>query len=226
LDPGIYLFTLDPPRFPLSDNNAYASLPSFDSFGRGFPFGAGPNTSGTFIPSYYPPIPLQYTQTDSIHHSIRPRAPRQGEVFYTRFIPSGSQNMTFRIPLVPMESSTRSYSTTTQPSEWSGPNLYLDPKLMDDLELLHRWMNQSPTHTSFIQSSSFQVQRDNLKICMSSKSSFPVLAYWGTTPIGFLEIFWVLEDRHGRLRGKAEDWDRGFRFFIGDIDFKEPSTCL
>ncbi|KAI2788587.1 hypothetical protein POX_e06606 [Penicillium oxalicum] len=54
---------------------------------------------------------------------------------------------------------------------------------------------------------------------MSSKSSFPALAYWGSTPVGFLEIFWVLEDRHGELRGKVEDWDRGFRFFIGDDDF-------
>jgi hypothetical protein len=80
-------------------------------------------------------------------------------------------------------------------------------------------MNQSPNYTSLIQSSSFEVQRENLKSSMSSKSSFPALAYWGSTPIGFLEIFWVLEDRHGRLRGKVEDWDRGFRFFIGDDDF-------
>ncbi|KAJ5358332.1 uncharacterized protein N7496_010745 [Penicillium cataractarum] len=219
LDPGIYLFTLDPPHFPVSDNEAWSSLPSLDAFGRGFPFGAGPNTSGTFIPSYYPPIPLQYKFTDSIRHPIRPRAPRQGEVFYTRFIPSGGQNMTFRIPLIPKGSSMRLYSTTTQPSEWSGPNLCLDPELMNDLKLLHRWMNQSPTHTSFIQSGSLEVQRENLKTCMSSKSSFPVLAYWGSTPVGFLEIFWVLEDRHGRLRGKVEDWDRGFRFFIGNDGF-------
>jgi hypothetical protein len=69
------------------------------------------------------------------------------------------------------------------------------------------------------QSNSLEVQSENLKTCMSSKSSFPVLAYWGSTPVAFLEIFWVLEDRHGRLRGKVEDWDRGFRFFIGDVDF-------
>jgi hypothetical protein len=80
-------------------------------------------------------------------------------------------------------------------------------------------MKQSQTHTSFIQGRSLEVQRENLETCMSSKSSFPVLAYWGTKPVGFLEIFWVLEDRHGRLRGKVEDWDRGFRFFIGDDDF-------
>jgi hypothetical protein len=219
LDPGIYLFTLDPPRFPVGDKEAWDSLPSLDAFGRGFPFGAGPNTSGSFIPSYYPPIPLQYKFTDSIRHPVRPRAPRQGEVIYTRFIPSSGQIMTFRIPLVPMESSIRSHSATTQPPNWSGPNLCLDPELMNDLKLLQRWMNQSPNHTSLIQSSSFDVQRENLKSCMSSKSSFPALAYWGSTPVGFLEIFWVLEDRHGRLRGKVEDWDRGFRFFIGDDDF-------
>ena len=56
---------------------------------------------------------------------------------------------------------------------------------------------------------------------MSSKSSFPALAYWGSTAVGFLEIFWVLEDRLGRLRGNVGDWDRGVRFFIGNDDFND-----
>ncbi|KAJ5492685.1 hypothetical protein N7539_001431 [Penicillium diatomitis] len=222
LDPGIYLFTLDPPNFPVSDIEEWTSPPSLDSFGRGFPFGAGPNTVGTLIPSYYPSIPLQYKFTDRIRHPIRPRAPRQGEVVYTRFIPSSGQNITFRIPLIPIKSSMRFCSITTQPSERSGPNLCLDPKLMNDLGLLYRWTNKSPAHTSFTQSGSLEAQRENLKASMTSKSSFPVLAYWGSTPVSFLEIFWVLEDRQGRLRGKVEDWDRGFRFFIGNDDF----NCL
>lgn len=219
LDPGIFLFTLDPPHFPSGEKEGWASLPSLDAFGRGFPFGAGPNTSGAFIPSFHPPIPLQYKFTDSIRHPVRPRAPRQGEVFYTRFIPSSGQNMTFRIPLILAETSIRSHSTTTEPHDRSGPNLCLDPELMNDLKLLHRWMNRSTSQTGLIQGSSFEVQKENLKSCMSSKSSFPALAFWGSRPVGFFEIFWVLEDRHGRLRGKVEDWDRGFRFFIGDDDF-------
>ena len=149
LDPGLYLFTLDPPRVPASDETP-GSLPSLDSFGRGFSFCAGLNTSGTFMPSYYPPIPLQYIFTDTLRHPIRPRAPRQGEVFYTRFVPSRDQHLTFRIPVDPMKSSLRTHSATEQPSNRSGPNIYLDFELMDDLKLLDRWMNNYPTNASLI----------------------------------------------------------------------------
>ncbi|KAJ5414937.1 hypothetical protein N7509_000035 [Penicillium cosmopolitanum] len=220
LDPSIYLFTLTPPRFPdIDETRDY--LPSLDSFGIGFPFGAGPHTSGSLMPSYYPPIPLQYIFTDGLRHPIRPRAPRQGEVFYTRFVPSRSQNLTLRIPVVPMKGSLRTYSATEQPSNWNGPDLRLDSELINDLKLLHRWMNHYPTNTSLIQTDSLDAQMENLKTCMSSKSSFPALAYWGSTAIGYLEIFWVLEDRLGRLRGNIGDWDRGVRFFIGNNDFND-----
>ncbi|KAJ6105881.1 hypothetical protein N7512_009398 [Penicillium capsulatum] len=220
LDPRIYLFTLHPPHFPAGDETP-DSRPSFDSFGIGFPFGAGPYTSCTFMPSYYPPIPLQYTFTENFRHPIRPRAPRQGEVFYTRFIPSCGQYLTFRIPVVPMKSLLRTHSATEQPSDWNDPNLHLESELMNDLKLLHRWMHHYPTHTSLIQTDSLEVLMENLKTCMSSKSSFPALAYWGSTVVGYLEIFWALEDRLGRLQGNVGDWDRGVRFFIGNDDFND-----
>ncbi|KAJ5608499.1 hypothetical protein N7537_005118 [Penicillium hordei] len=223
LDPRIYLFTLSPAqgsaKVKCSD-----TLSSLDSFGVGFPFGAGPHTSGTFMPSYYPPIPPQYTFTDHVRHPIRPRAPRQGEVFYTRYVPSGGEYLTFRVPVVPIKGSLRAPSTTELPSSWTGPNLCLDSELMSDLKLFHRWVNQYSTHTSLLRKGSLDVQLEDLKIRMSSKSSFPALACWDSMAVGYFEIFWILEDHLGLSVGDVGDWDRGTRFFIGDDDFNDPKT--
>ena len=57
----------------------------------------GPFTSGSHLPTFYPPPPLQYTFTNGIRHPIRPKPPRQGETFYTRFIPSLGQYLSFRV---------------------------------------------------------------------------------------------------------------------------------
>ncbi|KAJ5110657.1 hypothetical protein N7532_001192 [Penicillium argentinense] len=222
LDPRIYLFTLGPARFPERDYSD--PLASLDSFGVGFPFGAGPHTSGTFMPSYYPPAPTQYTFTGDFRHPVRPRAPRQGEVFYTRFIPSGGQHLTFRIPVVPVKGSSALSSSTDQQSNRIGPNLCLDSELLSDVRLFHRWVNQFPTHSSLLQKGPLEVQLENLKKGMSSQSSFPALACWNSTAVGYFEIFWTLEDSLGRSVSDVGDWDRGIRFFIGDNRFDDSKS--
>lgn len=36
--------------------------------------------------------------------------------------------------------------------------------------------------------------------------------------IGYVEIYWVLEDDLGRLLGDSEKWDRGIRWLLGSED--------
>lgn len=57
----------------------------------------GPFTSSSHLPTFYPPPPLQYTFTNNIRHPVRPKPPRQGETFYTRYIPSLGQYLSFRV---------------------------------------------------------------------------------------------------------------------------------
>ncbi|RMX88091.1 hypothetical protein D0869_01872 [Hortaea werneckii] len=57
----------------------------------------GPFSSGSHLPTFYPPPPLQYTTTNDKRHPIRPKPPRQGETFYTRYIPSLGQYLSFRV---------------------------------------------------------------------------------------------------------------------------------
>lgn len=70
----------------------------------------GPFTSGSHLPTFYPPPPAQYTFTNSIRHPIRPKPPRQGETFYTRYIPSLGQYLSFRVA-----------SLSSKPCQYRGP---------------------------------------------------------------------------------------------------------
>ncbi|KAK5118851.1 hypothetical protein LTR62_000060 [Meristemomyces frigidus] len=76
----------------------------------------GPFTSGSNLPTFYPPPPAQYTFTNGIRHPVRPKPPRQGETFYTRWIPSLGQYLSFRVA-----------SLSKQPCVYHGPTSTTGP---------------------------------------------------------------------------------------------------
>ncbi|KAK3068198.1 hypothetical protein LTR53_014427, partial [Teratosphaeriaceae sp. CCFEE 6253] len=57
----------------------------------------GPFTSTSHLPTFYPPPPAQWTFTNGTRHPLRPKPPRQGEIIYTRWIPSLGQYLSFRV---------------------------------------------------------------------------------------------------------------------------------
>lgn len=121
LDPRIYLFTLTPTQAqspypsvspassrPASPVRGLTPRTSDDPSTAGVGSAAapliqrhntppGPFHSSSHLPTFYPPPPLQWTLTGSIRHPVRPKPPRQGETFYTRYIPSLGQYLSFRI---------------------------------------------------------------------------------------------------------------------------------
>ncbi|KAL2855934.1 acyl-CoA N-acyltransferase [Aspergillus pseudoustus] len=173
---------------------------SLDSLGMGFPFGAGPKTGDSFLPSYYPPQPLQYVYTGDVHHPLRPKSYRQGEVFYVRYVP---------IPVMPVKNNVQRRS---EPNTYSGsgPDLCLDTELANDLKIVYDWLQKRPRDTAILRKGSIEDQSDFLKERLSSQNSFPAL---------------VLEDPLGRFLDNLDDYDRGVRCFIGDEQFLEPH-CL
>ncbi|TKA71581.1 hypothetical protein B0A55_08327 [Friedmanniomyces simplex] len=71
----------------------------------------GPFTSTSHLPTFYPPPPAQYTFSKTgVRHPIRPKPPRQGEIVYTRWIPSLGQYLSFRVA-----------SLSKQPCAYRGP---------------------------------------------------------------------------------------------------------
>ncbi len=208
---------------------------------------AGPFSSGSHLPTYFPPPPLQYTFTAGIRHPMRPKPPRQGEIFYTRFVESVGQYLAFRaaslspkpvayngpssalslpkqhssassLSSVPAHVSAASIADLTPPSPTSETQ---DTTLMTDLQLLHKWMNNDRVSKFWACAGPQSTQEEFLKGNLTSKHSFPAIGLWNGKPFGYFEIYWVKEDILGKLLGDgAGDYDRGIHVLIGEDEFR------
>ncbi|OJJ47763.1 hypothetical protein ASPZODRAFT_1773713 [Penicilliopsis zonata CBS 506.65] len=249
LDPRIFLFTLSPKGVsPLSP----AALSPFPSRG-GSPTpddaasGGGTSTatittsntptlitvpvaasnpffSASHLPTYFPPPPTQYTFTNGIRHPLRPKPPHQGEVFYTRYIPSVNQYLSFRVPYLPKHgrnsaSASSNLNTSSSPPPSSSAS--------SDLEILHRWMNDPRVSAAWGVQGPLQTQETFLRDNLSSKHSFPVFGCWDGKPFGYFEIYWVKEDPLGSLlsgnsTSPVDNYDRGIHLLVGEQEFRGP----
>jgi hypothetical protein len=178
-----------------------ASLTSVPSFP------ISPFFSASHLPTYYPPPPLQYTITNHVRHPLRPKPPRMGEVFYTRFVPSVGQFLSFRVA-----------SVSPKPVPYMGPVGPAPPAqsshllAMTDSALLESW-HANPRVSKFWGA----YAPSSLTNALQSRHSFPVIGLWDGVPFGYFELYWVKEDLLGRYAGAAvDDWDRGCHVLIGE----------
>ncbi|KAG5927062.1 hypothetical protein E4U42_002649 [Claviceps africana] len=170
-------------------------------------YAIGPYYSSSHLPTYYPPPPPQYIHTNNIRHPLRPKPPRMGEVFYTRFVDSIGQYLSFRVA-----------SCSTLPVTYLGPVGPAPPEQsqllssMSDKELLQSWF-RNPRVGEFWG----DYVPDFLETGLGSKHSFPVIGLWDGVPFGYFEVYWVKEDVLGRHVGsEAGDWDRGVHIMVGE----------
>lgn len=189
--------------------------------------------------------------TSGTRHPIRPKPPRQGEIFYTRFIPSVGQYLSFRtaslsprpvayngpistlnpatlhktstsLSSLPSHITATSLADSTPPTQ-SQPSETGDTLLMTDTQLLHRWMNK-PRVSKFWGCDGPQSKQEAfLQTNMTTKHSFPAIGLWDGKPFGYFEIYWVQEDTLGKYLGaNAGEFDRGFHVLVGEEDFRGP----
>ncbi|KAK4641378.1 hypothetical protein QC761_502440 [Podospora bellae-mahoneyi] len=174
-----------------------ASVPSFP---------IGPFFSASHLPTYYPPASLPYTITNHTRHPLRPKPPRMGEVFYTRFIPSVNQYLSFRVA-----------SISLHPVPYLGPTGPKSPThthlcQLSDTALVQQW-HSSPRVSAFWGEYSPKF----LSNALQSRHSFPAIGLWDGVPFGYFELYWVKEDILGRYAGGSiDDYDRGCHVLIGE----------
>ncbi|KAF2178197.1 siderophore biosynthesis protein-like protein [Zopfia rhizophila CBS 207.26] len=250
LDPRIYLFTLSPmSQSPFPSGSPYASRPSSPtgerpgpqkevqieqvSQGLWSPTAPGPFHSTSHLPTYYPPPPPQYVFTNNVRHPLRPKPPRQGEIFYTRFIPSVGQYLSFRVASIsskplrhrgPVSSHipTPHRHSPIPASDSIVPTVASLGLGMSDSEYLHKWMNDPRVSYFWGESGPQLHQEEFLKTALRSKHSFPVVGCWDGKPFGFFEIYWVKEDRLGKYVPNVGDYDRGIHCLVGEQEFRGP----
>jgi len=171
-------------------------------------FPIGPYYSSSHLPTYYPPLPLQYTITNAIRHPRRQKPHRMGEIFYSRFVPSTGRYLSFRVA-----------SLSPNPVPHIGPagkgeTDEAPPYLttMSDCDLVRSWLSNSRV-SEFWGGYYDTFLSDALK----SQHSFPAIGLWDGIPFGYFEIYWVKEDKLGQYIGnEAQDFDRGFHVLIGE----------
>ncbi|KAF4312885.1 putative siderophore biosynthesis protein [Botryosphaeria dothidea] len=244
LDPRLYLFTLSPlsqspypsdsphssrPGSPVPDHKKRESTISDSGIPQGLwsPTAPGPFHSSSHLPTYYPPAPTQFVFSNNIRHPLRPKPPRQGEAFYTRYIPSVGQYLSFRVA-----------SASPQPQRHTGPtsqhnhsSSFADgggrPSIEslslgeNDVDLLHRWMNDPRVSHFWGEQGPREHQEGFLKGGLQSRHSFPVIGCWDGKPFGYFEIYWVKEDNLGKhISGECGNYDRGLHCLVGEQEFR------
>lgn len=253
LDARIFLFTPSPanhspypsaspfPSRPASPARDGQHSPRHDggaSHAEGITAGiaspGGPFNSGSHLPTYYPPPPTQFIFTNHIRHPIRPKPPRQGETFYIRHIQSVDQHLSFRIPtlskkpcppLSPVGASCPGAlpSHAASPAAVSLPTLSSFADRSSDLDYLHKWMNETRVSGAWGCAGPLYTQQKFLEDALSSMHSFPVIGCWDHKPFGYFEIYWVKEDKLGRLLGgEVGNYARGLHALVGEQEFRGP----
>lgn len=275
----LFLFTLSPAQGAFVSGSPYESRPSSPvlsevprshsphrrepsehssqvlSPGLWSPFTSGPFSSGSHLPTYFPPSPLQYTYSNGVRHPIRAKPPRQGETFYTRFIPSVGQYLSFRtaslatkpIPYTGPSSTSGVFSAhKSTPSLSSLPahvsatsiaEIALSPTpvstdssdvtQMTDLQLLHKWMNDPRVSKFWGCAGPQSTQEEFLTTILKCKHSFPAIGLWDGKPFGYFEIYWVKEGPLSKYLGNGtDDFDRGIHVLVGEEEFRGKARVM
>lgn len=194
------------------------------------PGSPGPFHSASHLPTYYPPLPPQFIMTNGITHPLRAKPPRQMETFYTRYVPSVGQYLSFRVA-----------SVSHMPCVYKGPvaaapivgqihasiSDTIIPTIANlnvgscDPDLLHKWMNIPRVARSWGEQGPAAKQEEFLKAGLQSRHSFPVIGLWDGHPFGYFEIYWVKEDVLGsRLHHEVGNYDRGIHCLVGEQEFR------
>ncbi|KAL8734466.1 MAG: hypothetical protein Q9181_003169 [Wetmoreana brouardii] len=251
LDPRIFLFTLSPtthspfpgaspyPSRPSSPNREGMPLSKHDpqvdvqsGIWTGQAHSPGPFASGSHLPTYYPPPPTIFTFTNNVRHPLRQKPPAQGETFYTRYIPSVGQYLSFRVASLSHKSPTYRGPVSDSTPNFLPPNSGVTPGSLPsianmtinpcDTDLLHDWMNDPRVNAAWGEAGPRSSHETFLRRALNEKHSFPVIGCWDGKPFGYFEIYWVKEDHLGRYLSSHDygNWDRGFHALVGEQEFR------
>ena len=166
--------------------------------------------------------------TNHVRHPLRPKPPRQGEIFYTRYVPSVGQYLSFRVPSQSQKPVVHTGPVADRQVSFLPPGNSLASVLpsmaslvlsgRSDTELLHDWMNNPRVSAAWGAHGPKEVQEKFLETALHSRHSFPVLGCWDGKPFGYFEIYWVREDNLGRYLSSTDfdDFDRGIHVLVGE----------
>jgi N5-hydroxyornithine acetyltransferase len=114
-------------------------------------------------------------------------------------------------------------NTGNTPSIATLPTLANFMDRSSDTDLLNKWMNNARVNAAWGLAGPRMTQMRFLEDALSSRHSFPVFGCWDGKPFGYFEIYWVKEDKLGRLLGgDVGNYTRGIHALVGEQEFRGP----
>lgn len=192
---------------------------------------SNPFQSSSHLPTYFPPPPTQFVTTNGCIHPLRPKPPRPGETFYTRYVPSLGQYLSFRAANSSQNPHVHNGPVSSSPHLGALKDRHSDSIVQTmqnlhihacDCELLNKWMNEPRVSEYWGTSGPQPVQDAFLRNALKSRHSFPVIGCWDGKPFGYFEIYWVKEDQLGKYAINVGNYDRGLHVLVGEEEFRGP----
>lgn len=102
---------------------------------------------------------------------------------------------------------------------WLGRVLSFRAARMDDLELLHRWMNDPRVAAFWNEDGDLAKHERYLSGILADPHMIPMIGSFDGQPFGYFEVYWAKENRLAPFYD-AGDYDRGWHVLIGEDDFR------
>jgi acetyl CoA:N6-hydroxylysine acetyl transferase len=91
--------------------------------------------------------------------------------------------------------------------------------LNDDLDLLHRWMNDPRVDAFWNEAGDLEKHRKYLSTILADPHMLPLIGCFGDAPFGYFEVYWAKENRIAPFYD-ADDYDRGWHVVVGDDAYR------
>lgn len=93
--------------------------------------------------------------------------------------------------------------------------------LDDDLDHLHRWMNEPRVNAFWEEAGSRDAHRLYLEKVLADPHTHPLIGAFDGEPFAYFEAYWAKEDRIGPFAAPG-DHDRGVHMLVGEARWRGP----
>jgi acetyl CoA:N6-hydroxylysine acetyl transferase len=93
--------------------------------------------------------------------------------------------------------------------------------IADDLDTIHRWMNDPRVAAFWELAGSRESHETYLATVLADRHVHPLIGCFDGNPFGYFEAYWAKEDRIAPFYD-AGDYDRGIHMLVGERDYRGP----
>lgn len=102
---------------------------------------------------------------------------------------------------------------------WLGLPVAFRAASLDDVDLLHRWMNDPRVDAVWAEAGPWAKHEAYLAGLIADPHMLPLIGSFGGEPFGYFEVYWAKENRLAPFY-EVRDYDRGWHVLVGEDRFR------